>query len=566
MEKQHDIQPEEPVEPPQKESLPDNQLQDLNQQQNGGDHVLSSSDLVLDQASKRRKANTDLPDPFSRRERETTSKSYTPSSVYAGETEAPAWMNNNQLAGKYGQYGNKSVPKIAKSKNDDRYSKYGATNVDRSKKPEDKYSKYGVASGGGGQANSIHDKYATKHSSGRTMAPTQDSTYKGEEDRGNDNLDELHDEVAPYANLEIANPSKIHTPGESQHQYQTFKSRINNKDVRDINSIVRQHYNQRTKVSKYQGPRSNSPIYKLRNFNNIIKYILLGNNVKRASPELPLSFLDLCCGKGGDLNKCEFIQVDQYIGIDISDVSVKEAFSRYSQQKARFKPHGKVVRDSRRYNFEACFATGDCFTNSIPEILEPNFPGIIENLFPVDCVSVQFSFHYSFETEEKVRTLLTNISRSLRPGGKFIGTMPSSDFIRDKIVRKDYMVNDSNEKVKFGNAIYSVTFDNKPPIDGVFRPPFGNGYTYYLQDAVDNVPEYVVPFETLRALCEEYGLMLKYKKNFIDIYNQEIPKYFSRLSKNIIDGIKRSDGKYGVEGDEKEAVAFYLGFVFEKLN
>jgi len=223
------------------------------------------------------------------------------------------------------------------------------------------------------------------------------------------------------------------------------------------------------------------------------------------------------------------------------------------------------VRDSRRYNFEACFATGDCFSKTIPEILEPNFAGIIDSLFPVDCVSAQFALHYSFETEDKIRTLLTNVSRSLRPGGKFIGTIPSSDFIKDKIIRKDYMVNESSDKVRFGNDIYSVTFDNQPPVDGVFRPPFGNGYTYYLQDAVDNVPEYVVPFETLRALCEEYGLTLQYKKNFIDIFNQEIPKYFSKLNKNLIEGIKRSDGKFGVEGSEKEAVAFYLGFVFEKL-
>ena len=75
----------------------------------------------------------------------------------------------------------------------------------------------------------------------------------------------------------------------------------------------------------------------------------------------------------------------------------------------------------------------------------------------------------------------------------------------------------------------------------------------------------MVPFETLRSLCEEYDLVLKYKKSFTDIFNQEIPKYFSKLNKNLIDGMKRSDGKYGAEGDEKEAVAFYIGFVFEKV-
>ncbi|CAN3363166.1 mRNA cap guanine-N(7) methyltransferase [Diutina catenulata] len=361
----------------------------------------------------------------------------------------------------------------------------------------------------------------------------------------------------------IAAPAAYVSPHADHNDYQTFKSNISHRDDRDINSIVRQHYNQRTRVSKMQGSRTKSPIYKLRNFNNSIKYMLLGNWVRKRDPRHPLTFLDLCCGKGGDLNKCEFVQVDQYVGIDISDASVQEAFSRYSKQKARYRPQG-APRDPHRCNFEACFATGDVFSLELPAILEPNFPGIVAQVFPVDTVSIQFSLHYSFESEEKVRMLLTNVSRSLRPGGTFVGTIPSSDFIRDKIVNKDFLP--SRDKVRFGNEIYSVTFEKPPPVDGVFRPPFGHRYDYYLQDAVDGVPEYVVPFETLRALCEEYGMILRYKKNFIDMFNAEIPKYFKRLNKNMIEAMQREDGKYGAEGAQKEAVAFYLAFAFEKMG
>ena len=162
-----------------------------------------------------------------------------------------------------------------------------------------------------------------------------------------------------------------------------------------------------------------------------------------------------------------------------------------------------------------------------------------------------------------MRTMLNNVSKSLRPGGTFVGTIPSSDFIRDKIVNKDFLPGTNN---KFGNELYSVTFDRTPPSDGIFRPPFGNKYDYFLKDAVDNVPEYVVPFEVFRLMCEEVGLTLRYKKNFIEIFNQEIPKYFHKLNRNLVDGMKRADGKYGAEGAEKEAVSFYLGFAFEKLG
>lgn len=397
------------------------------------------------------------------------------------------------------------------------------------------------------EKNKLYDKYGTKQT---TREDTRDDRYSkyGVQDNKRVRREEEEEELKRQ---------KI--------DYQTFQSRIDKE--KDINSIVRSHYNQRTYQSKLQGSRTKSPIYKLRNFNNAIKYIMLGNFFPTKREAGPRTVLDLCCGKGGDLNKCEFISVDQYIGIDISDASISEAFSRYLQNRARFIPQNeesKKQRNSKKYNFEACFATGDCFTNSIPEILEPNFPGIIENMFPVDCVSIQFAMHYAFETEEKVKTLLNNITKSLKPGGTFVGTIPSSDFIKDKILKKNFI--DGETGCKFGNKLYSVTFEKPPPADGIFRPPFGNKYVYYLKDAIDEIPEYVVPFEYFRSLCEDFGLVLKYKKNFIDIFNQEIPKYFSKLNKNLVEGMKRSDGKYGAEGDEKEAVGFYIGFVFEKLG
>lgn len=474
--------------------------------------------IISESAQKRQKLDedVDVSEAFSRREQ---SRLEQPSaSIYSSEKSRPAWMK----------------------KEEDKYDKYGSRKLQNgaAEAPDPRYLKYLPKNGSRGVEN-------------RLKRPLEE-----DEGRPSDRKKPLEDAAAPYSNIAITNTA-------AASNYQTFQSNILHREDRDINSIVRLHYNQRTHQSKHQGLRTKSPIYKLRNFNNAIKYILLGNHCRRSPSGGPIVLLDLCCGKGGDLNKCEFVSVDQYVGIDISDASVKEAYSRYSQNKARFIPQGgvRLNRDSKRYNFDACFATGDCFSSSIPELLEPNFPGIIDNLFPVDCVLVQFSLHYSFETEEKVKQLLTNVTRLLRAGGTFVGTIPSLDFIREKIVKKEYI----REKT-FGNDLYSVKFESEIPLDGVFRQPFGNKYTYYLKDAIDNVPEYVVPFEHFRLMCENFGLTLKYKKNFIDIFNQEIPKYFSRLNKNLVEGMKRSDGKYGAEGLEKEAVGFYVGFVFEKLG
>ncbi len=62
-----------------------------------------------------------------------------------------------------------------------------------------------------------------------------------------------------------------------------------------------------------------------------------------------------------------------------------------------------------------------------------------------------------------------------------------------------------NSKIKddviaeWGNSIYRVRFPGTTPEDGVFRPPYGWKYNYFMEEAVEEVPEYVVPWEAFRA-------------------------------------------------------------------
>ena len=52
---------------------------------------------------------------------------------------------------------------------------------------------------------------------------------------------------------------------------------------------------------------------------------------------------------------------------------------------------------------------------------------------------------------------------------------------------------------EWGNSIYRVRFPGPTPKDGVFRPPFGWKYSYFMEEAVEEIPEYVVPWEAFRA-------------------------------------------------------------------
>jgi mRNA (guanine-N7-)-methyltransferase len=56
-----------------------------------------------------------------------------------------------------------------------------------------------------------------------------------------------------------------------------------------------------------------------------------------------------------------------------------------------------------------------------------------------------------------------------------------------------------SEVAEWGNSIYRVRFSGPTPKDGMFRPPFGWKYSYFMEEAVEEIPEYVVPWEAFRA-------------------------------------------------------------------
>lgn len=47
----------------------------------------------------------------------------------------------------------------------------------------------------------------------------------------------------------------------------------------------------------------------------------------------------------------------------------------------------------------------------------------------------------------------------------------------------------TSEELSFGNSVYKITFESRE------RPMFGHKYWFFLQDAVENVPEYVVHWD-----------------------------------------------------------------------
>ncbi|KAK5633366.1 hypothetical protein RRF57_009080 [Xylaria bambusicola] len=379
--------------------------------------------------------------------------------------------------------------------------------------------------------------------------------------------------------------------------------------ARGINDIVRQHYNAVPERGR-DWRKTGSRIKGLRVFNNWVKSTL----IQKFSPDEDhtpgahqqgrdmagahgheLLVLDIGCGKGGDLGKWQQApqRVQLYVGLDPADVSIDQAKERYRSMGSQGGRGGRGGRGGYRggnqrqqHLFDARFYVKDCYGESLDDVdivHQVGFDPSPMGRSGFDIVSMMFCMHYAFETEEKARMMLQNVSSALKKGGRFIGCIPNSDVISSKVTEfneriakksedpvgeqpsEDKEEGEAEETAEWGNGLYRVRFPGKTPEDGIFRPPYGWKYNFFLDEAVEEVPEYVVPWEAFRAIAEGYNLELQYHQKFEDIWESEKDDYvLGPLSERM--GVRgKGRGPLLVSPEEMEVANFYVAFCFYKV-
>ncbi|KAH0608666.1 uncharacterized protein H6S33_001800 [Morchella sextelata] len=360
--------------------------------------------------------------------------------------------------------------------------------------------------------------------------------------------------------------------------------------ARGVNEIVKAHYNDKRELGK-TWRETHSQIKGLRSFNNWVKSTIIqkfspndGFDPRSAGPNSERIFvLDMGCGKGGDLLKWKSApqSVELYVGVDTADVSIDDARERYNQMRGGHRRGGRQLFDGRFYAM-------DCWSHWIGELpiiadigADPNVgPGATATRWSkgggFDVVTMMFCMHYAFESETKCATMLRNVAGALKKGGRFIGTIPSSDVISSRVrgehldpEKKKEMLPEEGEGAEngvqeWGNSKYRVRFAEPPPRSGVFRPPWGWRYSFFLEEAVEEVPEYVVPWEAFRAIAEDYSLELIYKKPFHDIWKEEREDRDLKVLAERM-GVVGRDGTFAIDDEQWDACGFYLGFAFRKI-
>lgn len=326
-----------------------------------------------------------------------------------------------------------------------------------------------------------------------------------------------------------------------------------------VQDLVREHYNAVPERGR-EWRKTDSRIKGLRAFNNWVKSCVIQKFAPDedfiaavedsgygpgAPPQRPpqkgLLVTDMGCGKGGDLEKWQQCPqpVDLYVGLDPAEISIQQAKGRYFDMRNRRGRHRRYHHHQQNHPlFHAEFYVQDCFGHWLGHIPIIQEVGIDPSVGPAgnpmsarwggggfDVVTSMFAMHYAFESEEKARQMLHNVAGLLKKGGRFIGVGPNSDVLSENVVkfhqrRKEALaareaaaanggeggeeqeegeVDEVSPIAEWGNRIYHVKFPGDTPEDGIFRPPFGWKYSYFLEEAVEGVPEYVVPWEAFRA-------------------------------------------------------------------
>lgn len=244
--------------------------------------------------------------------------------------------------------------------------------------------------------------------------------------------------------------------------------------------------------------RAETIFYRLRLYHNWVKRQLLNKYASGAT-----SLLDLCCGKGGDLDKWIDNKIKRVVGYDINADSIAQA-------KARLRE--KYLEDDMKIHFKVQDLAKE------PVVQEITSEGPLQ----FDVVTSMFAFHYMFATEESFETILTSIKNNLKVGGCFIGCL-----FDNKAVTALLNAKTNGTSFESSDGSFKIIRKNSPT-----RYLFGNKIEVFMNETVLDEPtdEFLVDFDQLVEVFANEGLILEETSMFDAGYSTWKAEYGDDLS------------------------------------
>ena len=347
-----------------------------------------------------------------------------------------------------------------------------------------------------------------------------------------------------FKSILIPVTDEIITTGNIPMELKTKSININENNENNENN---NYYNNINKNFNYKDRLS------YQNFHNLfIKEYLLQSvapAILDGSNKITGRLIDFGSGKGGDITKWKRAKLAEVIGIeyDIKNIEyAKKLFNKIPRPKPK-------VYYCRGDLSKLLFPNQDAgLTESNKNNLKKFLP--IKNSF--DIVSIQFAIHYFFKNEIVFRTILQNITDNLKVGGFLIGTCFNGKLLFNKLKGKSKI----EGKTKNGELLWSITRKYKSRTFPDSKTSLGKEIDVFVRSIGKDHTEYLVNFDYLTKMLEEYGFTLVKLKSFEESYQDMID---GNIENNVInvDKIKEE-----ITDSEKEFSFLNSSFIFKKIK
>ncbi|GAB2276847.1 hypothetical protein Dimus_011558 [Dionaea muscipula] len=250
---------------------------------------------------------------------------------------------------------------------------------------------------------------------------------------------------------------------------------------------------------------------------------------------------ELYCGHVPDVDKWDEAQISHYIGIDVETSGITQTREAWESQRKAY--------------------TSDFF--ELDPCLESLEPHLQDKSNIADFVFCMQHLQLCFESEEKARILLQNVSSTLKPGGYFLGITPDSSTIWAKYQKNVEAYHNRSTGMKpniVPNCIrsesYMITFE----VEEKF-PLFGKKYQLKFASDVSAETHCLVHFPSFIRLAREAGLEYVEIQNLTEFYDDNKAQFAGLMMKfgpNLIDPRGRLLPR------SFDVLGLYTTFIFQK--
>ena len=279
-------------------------------------------------------------------------------------------------------------------------------------------------------------------------------------------------------------------------------------------------------------------------FHNWIKSNLIYTYMMyKYNDDIQTKVLDLGCGRGGDIQKFYYTEVELYVGIDpdydaLID-SADGALSRYKNIKKmhdRFPPMFFIQSNAGLYlqYDEQIKALGKMNSD-----MRNNFNKFFtwdNNRTMFDRANCQFAIHYLFSDENTWSNYCENLNMYLREGGYFVVTTFDAHKVKEKLKGLDRFIEHYDD-----NGEKKVLFEIVKKYDDKSTSQLGNAIDVHMgwlfEDGVYQTEYLVYPEFIIKSLKEKCSMELVESYGFEEMFNDN--KEFLQLSSEIEEDSRR---------------------------